>query len=120
MSSLLVRPAGRIAWAFGRNASAAMLVLAAGLPVVAAAWVLLTPKAVAAGVAIVAAAIFATAGSSRGDGCRWCPRSAGAAAGQCRRPAERLFLRHGLQPLRLERLALLALILFRPARGPRR
>lgn len=43
MSSLLVRPAGRIAWAFERNAPAALLLPVAGLPVVAAAWVLLAP-----------------------------------------------------------------------------
>jgi hypothetical protein len=43
MSSLLVRPADRFAWAFERNAPLAALLLAAGLPVAAAAWILLAP-----------------------------------------------------------------------------
>lgn len=43
MSSLLVRPAGRMVRVFERNATLAPLLLIAGLPVVAAAWVLLAP-----------------------------------------------------------------------------
>ena len=45
MSSLLVRPTSRIAWAFESDAPAAVLLLVAGLPVVAAAWLLLAPAA---------------------------------------------------------------------------